>query len=261
MKALSPIMPEPDEQALMEVLKEIVRQLAKHRVLRGTPNGEAPLAVKGGTGMVMGLGLTRPSTDLDIDVSRRSLTPTALAVAVREIAGGLPGVAVERCDVKQHGRGYIRLWFKREGWDGRIQTKIDMQVCDGGQRHAQRMARPNGIDPESVDWVQGAPIYRSDVLIAKKLDTLVGENARQQARDLYDAAWILCNHPQSVPHESLNRLDAYINNLSSNEEAQWDRLFMQDYIMSRTDFMDTWLVLTERLDALLRPRGGQLTVA
>jgi len=256
MKALSPIMFEPDEQALMEVLKEIAGQLAKHRVLRGTPNGEAPLAVKGGTGMVIGLGLTRPSTDLDIDVSKRSLTPAALSVAVREIADGLPGFAVERCDVKQHGRGYIRLWIKREGPDGRFQTKIDMQVCDGKRVHPQSVARPNGICPESVDWVQGAPIYRGDVLIAKKLNTLVGENARQQARDLYDAAWILCNHPQSVPHESLHRLDAYVNNLSSSEEAQWERLFKQDHIMSRADFMDTWLVLTERLDAVLRPKDG-----
>ena len=41
-KALSPIAFEPDEQALMEVLEEIVRQLPKHRVLRDTPNGEAP---------------------------------------------------------------------------------------------------------------------------------------------------------------------------------------------------------------------------
>ena len=256
MKALSPIMFEPDEQALMEVLKEIAHQLANHRVLRGAPNGEAPLAVKGGTGMVIGLGLTRPSTDLDIDVSKRSLTPAALSVAVREIADSLPGFAVERCDVKQHGRGYIRLWIKRKGRDGRFQSKIDMQVCDGRQAHPRGVARPNGICPESVDWVQGAPIYREDVLIAKKLNTLVGENARQQARDLYDAAWILCNHPQSVSHESLHRLDAYINNLSSSEEAQWERLFKQDYIMSRTDFMDTWLVLTERLDAMLRPKDG-----
>ena len=252
MKALSPIMPEPDEQALMEMLKEIARQLAKHRVLRGIPNGEAPLAVKGGTGMVMGLGLTRPSTDLDIDVSRRNLTPTALCGAVREIVDALPGLAVEQCDVKQHGRGYIRLWVKREGRDGRIQTKIDMQVCDGGRPHRRRVARPTGIDPESIQWAQGAPIYRSDVLVAKKLGTLVGENPRQQARDLYDAAWILCNHPQCVPHESLHRLDAFANNLSSSEEVQWERLFMQDYVMSRIDFIETWLVLTERLDALLR---------
>ena len=256
MKALRPIQSEPDEQTLMEVLKEIARKLAKHRVLRGHPHGEAPLAVKGGTGMVMSLGLTRPSTDLDIDVSRRGLTPTALSGAVREIAGGLPGFAVERCDVKQHGRGYIRLWIRREGREGRIQTKIDMQVCDGRQAHPHRAARPNGIDPSNVDSVHGAPIYRSDILIAKKLNALIGENARQQARDLYDAAWILSNHPQSVPHESLRRLDAYISGLSANEEAQWERLFMQDYVMSRIDFMETWLVLTEHLDALLRPKGG-----
>ena len=249
-------MPDPDEQTLMEFLKEIVRQLAKHRVLRSIPCGEAPLAVKGGTGMVMGLGLTRPSTDLDVDVAKRSLTPTALSGAVREIAGGVPGFTVERCDVKQHGRGYIRLWVRREGWDGRIQTKIDMQVCDGRQPNPHRPARPNGIDPTSVDCVQGAPIYRSEILIAKKLNTLIGENARQQARDLYDAAWILCNHPQSVPRESLHRLDAYVSSLSSSEETQWERLFMQDYIMSRVDFMETWLVLTERLDALLRSKGG-----
>lgn len=132
-KALSPIAFEPDEQALMEVLEEIARQLPKHRVLRDTANGEAPLAVKGGTGMVMGLGLTRPSTDLDIDVSMRSLTPTSLSVAVREIAGSLPGFTVERCDVKQHGRGYIRLWMQKEGWDGRIQSKIDMQDATVGR--------------------------------------------------------------------------------------------------------------------------------
>ena len=237
----------------MEALTAIARRLATHRLLRGSPPGEAPLAIKGGTGMVMGLGLTRPSTDLDIDVSKRSLTPVALSDAVREIAGGLPGITVERCDVKQHGRGYMRLWLRREGLDGRLQTKIDMQVCDGGRTNKRWEARPNGIDPNNVDWVEGAPIYRSDVLVTKKLNTLVGENTRQQARDLYDAAWILCNRPQCVALESLRRLDAYANNLSPIAESQWDRLFSQDPIMSRADFTETWLALTERLDALLRP--------
>ena len=255
MTTLRPIRPEPGEQALMDILAAIARRLATHRLFRGSPPGEAPLAVKGGTGLVMGLGLTRPSTDLDIDVSKRSLTSAALADAVREIAGGLPGIVVERCDVKQHGRGFMRLWLRREGLDGRLETKIDMQVCDGGRAHSHWEARPNGIDPDSVAWVDGAPIYRRDVLIAKKLNTLVGERVRQQARDLYDAAWILCRHPQCVARESLRRLDAYANSLSPIAESQWERLFSRDAIMSRADFTETWLVLTERLDALLRPRG------
>ena len=249
---LRPIKPEPNEQALMDALAAIACRLAAHRLLRGCPPGEAPLAVKGGTGMVMGLGLTRPSTDLDIDVSKRSLTSTVLSDAVREIASGLPGMTVERCDVKQHGRGYVRLWLRREGLDERLETKVDMQVCDGGQAHPHSEARPNGIDPDSVDWSSGGPIYKKEVLIAKKLNTLVGDRTRQQARDLYDAAWILCNHPECVAGESLRRLDAYANNLSSREEAEWQQLFLQDLILSRVDFTETWLVLTERLDALLR---------
>ena len=255
MTTLRPIKPEPGEQALMDALTAIAHQLATHRLFHDSPPGEAPLAVKGGTGMVMGLGLTRPSTDLDIDVSKRSLTPAALADAVREIAGGLPGIAVERCDVKQHGRGYMRLWMRREELEDMLETKIDMQVCDGGRAHPHWEARPNGIDPNSVAWVDGAPIYKRDVLIAKKLNTLVGEHTRQQARDLYDAAWILCNHPQCVARDSLRRLDAYANNLSPNEESNWETLFSEDPIMSRADFTETWLVLTERLDALLRPRS------
>ena len=254
MTELRPINPEPSEQALMEVLAVIVRQLATHRLLRGSPQGQAPLAVKGGTGLVMGLGLTRPSTDLDIDVSKRSLTPSALADAVREIVGELPDVNLERCDVKQHGRGYMRLWFRKEGLDARIETKIDMLVCDGGRAHPQWEARPNGIDPNSVNWVGGAPIYKKNVLIAKKLNTLIGERTRQQARDLYDAAWILCHHPQCVAIESLRRLYAYANIHVPTEESRWEELFSQDPIMSRADFTETWTVLAERSDALLRLR-------
>ena len=63
-------------------------------------------------GPVMGLGLTRPSTDLDIDVSTRSLKPATLSNAVREIEGGLPSFAVEQFDVKQHESGYMRLWLR-----------------------------------------------------------------------------------------------------------------------------------------------------
>ena len=254
MTMLRPIMPLPSEQALMDVLIAVVPKLATHRLLRGSPHGQAPLAVKGGTGLVMGLGLTRPSTDLDIDVSKRNLTPVALADAVREIVSGLPGVAVERCDVKQHGRGYMRLWFRCDGLDDRLETKIDMQVCDGGQAHPHREARPAGIDPNSIAWVNGAPIYKPDVLVAKKLKTLVGDHTREQARDLYDAAWILLNHPQCVALETLRAFNAYANSLSPNDEANWETLFSRDLIMSRADFMETWLVLTERLDALLRPK-------
>ena len=254
MLELPPIIPTKGEQALMDMLTFVARRLSTHQMLRGSPAGQAPIAVKGGTGLALGLGLTRPSTDLDIDVSKRNLTQPVLADAVHDILQKAPNITVERCDVKQHGHGYMRLWVHADGISRRLETKIDMQVCDGGRGHPKWEPRPTGINPDHVTLTNGMSIYKPEFLIPKKLNTLIGARARRKARDIYDAAWILCHYPDAVPKQSLERLQTFAASLSSLDEQMWQRAFTRDDIMTRADFTETWCVLMERLDVLLDPK-------
>ena len=120
------IQPKAKEQILMNVLHALARELTKHRSFQHTP-----LIVKGGTGLALGYGLTRPSTDLDITcgsgISKEKVVDVAYALLSRD-----HNRKITRADVNQKGRGYVRLnWTDHEdGKEIHHETKVDVNVND-----------------------------------------------------------------------------------------------------------------------------------
>ena len=88
-------------------------------------------SLKGGTGLALGYGLTRPSTDLDITcgsgISKEKVVDVAYALLSRD-----HNRKITRADVNQKGRGYVRLnWTDHEdGKEIHHETKVDVNVND-----------------------------------------------------------------------------------------------------------------------------------
>ena len=135
-------------------------------------------SLKGGTGLALGYGLTRPSTDLDITcgsgISKEKVVDVAYALLSRD-----HNRKITRADVNQKGRGYVRLnWTDHEdGKEIHHETKVDVNVNDdlGGVTNY-----------EIRNEIRVLNIWN---IADSKLDTLTGERPREQARDMYDAAW------------------------------------------------------------------------
>ena len=144
---------------------------------------------------------------------------------------------MERVDVKQHGKGYLRIWFRMDGFDKIFRTKIDLGT--------------QNIYPKPVFEIRfGIPVYSIIELVELKLQTLVGERPRMQARDIYDAAWIVKNHPECVAGKTMHDLQIFVSNLSNDKIIELKRLFENDIIMGKVEFDGVMLSLMNSLEHL-----------
>ena len=226
------IQPKAKEQILMNVLHALARELTKHRSFQHTP-----LIVKGGTGLALGYGLTRPSTDLDITcgsgISKEKVVDVAYALLSRD-----HNRKITRADVNQKGRGYVRLnWTDHEdGKEIHHETKVDVNVNDdlGGVTNY-----------EIRNEIRVLNIWN---IADSKLDTLTGERPREQARDMYDAAWLMHNHMEVIAPWRRLALRRLLDRLSEDDMDMWEAKFIEDDIISRVDFNNVWLNLNESLE-------------
>ena len=86
------------------------------------------------------------------------------------------------------------------------------------------------------------------LLAQSKLNTFVGTSTREKARDLYDAAWLMENHFESiVPNQRIGLWKALDGPLLE-KAGEWRGFFSEDDIMSRASFDDTCENLSASLD-------------
>ena len=155
---LTRISPEDEEQLNMSLLWKLA-----HAMHHSPEMGKRRCAVKGGTALAIAYGTPRASTDLDLNVSKE----VDLIPIVRKALEKDRKIQIARLDTKQHGRGYIRLWYRHAELDTEkpIETKIDKQVCDG------REGRPDGIHDNEIGYCDGVPVYRIEHLAPMKANT------------------------------------------------------------------------------------------
>ena len=215
----------------MDALHVVAKRLTMHPAFRASP-----LVVKGGTGLALGYGLPRPSTDLDVTCSGKASKERVLAAALDALSQA-SGRTFLRADVKQRGRGFVRLQWEDEG-DGmkvRIDTKIDVNTED-----------PVAI-PANTVMRNGFRTFSLGAIAESKLNTLVGERARTQARDLFDAAWLMERHMDAVPPEQRLCLSALVSGPILDAFTEWSALFKRDDIMSKSSFDEVWESLEANL--------------
>lgn len=110
----------------MAALHAVAKQLTTHARFQASP-----LVIKGGTGLALAYGLPRPSTDLDVTCRGKADKEQVLAAAV-EALGPVAGRTFLRTDIKQRGRGFLRLQWEDDddGGKRRFETKIDVNTED-----------------------------------------------------------------------------------------------------------------------------------
>ena len=177
--------------------------------------GRAVAAMTGGSALRLCHGLTRPSFDLDLDVSERR---NWLALVRRTVASS-PWRGTATVDRKQGGRGPIRIVVNAGAAD-EWGTKVDLRICDG--THHPLLAP---ADCETVNEIRVRPLAH---IGRRKREKLLGADFREQGRDLYDYAWLVANKPNAVPVAWRVEFRDWVLRWGKPDEQRWLRTIAAD---------------------------------
>ena len=184
--------------------------------------GKAVVAVTGGSALRLRYGLTRPSFDLDLDVSTRLDWLKLARKAVMQSRWGTEAIV----DQKQGGRGYIRINVRPKD-SAPWQTKVDVRLCDGASHAA--------ITESDCAVIDGLSILALPLIAARKREKLMGENFREQGRDLYDYAWLVAQHPSAISVRDRLLFRRWLLEWSDNELRRWRFAIAADRALSGVD--------------------------
>ena len=175
-------------------------------------SGRAVTAMTGGSALRLCHGLTRPSFDLDLDVSERK----NWLGTIRKAVASSPWHDRATVDRKQGGRGPIRIVVNtgaagaaEEWWA----TKVDMRICDG--THYPPLAL------RDCETLRGIRVRRLQHIVRRKREKLIGKDFREQGRDLYDYAWLVANKPDAVPVDWRVEFRDWVLRWSKPDEQRW----------------------------------------
>ena len=242
---LPPIDAGPDEDAWQERIADVLRELDGGRV-RSAPR----IILRGGTAARLGHGLTRPSRDIDADLTE-PLDVWALLHAAAARAG-LAALAEPRRGRGQKGQ----LTLTDPAIARAAIVEVDLRILRDPRTLATIGActeRRNGI------WM-----YTAAELARQKIEMATESGRRRRAKDRYDIAWWLRNHVEHVAPEQRLALDTALERDPMLANA-WDNDHRRDRIMRRIDseaVHDALTTALERDPAVLQRRWpeGQLQI-
>ena len=182
-------------------------------------SGRAITAMTGGSALRLCHGLTRPSFDLDLDVSERGNWLRTIGRAVAS-SPWQHGAAVDR---KQGGRVPIRIVVNARAPD-EWTTKVDTRICDGANHPLLALG--------DCEIVNGIRVRRVQHIAERKRAKLLGSDFREQGRDLYDYAWLVANKPNAVPVEWRAEFRDWVLGWSKSDERRWTRIIADDRALS-----------------------------
>ncbi|MCY4156545.1 MAG: nucleotidyl transferase AbiEii/AbiGii toxin family protein [Gammaproteobacteria bacterium] len=199
-----------EQQALISDLELLAR----------AHTGANGLLLKGGTALLLGWGLPRPSSDLDFCCAGGFAGGKAKLLEGCANTLMMMGRNNVEFDIKQKGRGKGRLAYSDGSYDFRV--AVDLQLND-------ETANPVGAKPRR--GVLMPPLHQ---LAESKLQTLIGENPRMKARDLYDAAWLLSTHPNAISGGTKRKMRQALPRFIEELDV-WAEEFECDFVMSNHD--------------------------
>ena len=172
-----------------------------------------PCALKGGTGLRFQAQLPRPSTDLDFEGDgrirfRETLTKAATAAAGAQAHRVGPNYLWK-------GTATVRVLDATAGW---LNGTVDYR------RTGSRSGMPDRVPLDRCEQVRGIIIYTARELVTRKLQTVIGKRARQKARDIYDAAWIVSERPDLVGPADAKKLQQWVETTPAHRDTLARRL-------------------------------------
>lgn len=104
------------------------------------------------------------------------------------------------------------------------------------------------IDEDDVVTINGIRTYNLDRLATLKIDALVN---RAKGRDIFDVAYLLAQHPESVSNHDLQRIDQVIDIIGLND---LEAIMLDDDILDYFDLTDVAVKLVDNTIRLKRER-------
>ena len=208
-----------DRKALLVYLAREI--LARHGHL-------TPVVMTGGGALEHGHGAHRNTGDLDLDVADRIDRRTVAETIRRAIAKSRWNKRVQ-VDVKQGGRGYIRIRRHDGSGDPQWETKVDVR------RHGGTSGRAPIRDQDVIEVRDGGhrwQVYRLEKLARIKVEKI---GRRTQGRDLYDLGWILATHPEAFDRESREALCRKLQEEIVERYEIWHTMLGRDRAIQGTD--------------------------
>ena len=218
--------PTPEEEAVWRLLLDMGRAFSEEAAQRNVN-----VALKGGSGLKLSLGLERPSTDLDFEGTM----------------GNRGALGMARHAAKRMGERWenVRIW--RKGWrwvlspgtievsarekaTGRqVRTKIDYRAM------GSRPGIPKEFEPNDTEMLSGIRIYKARPLVERKLHALIGPGARRAARDGFDAWWLRRHAPEHITAEEGLALDRWEQTVlpGGEQHEDWKGLAARDEVLGR----------------------------
>ena len=208
-----------------------------------------PCALKGGTALRFQAGLSRPSTDLDFEGDKGISLRKTLMKAMAEAAPERP----YRIGHNFLWRGTVTITVD-DGQAGHARSAVDYR------KTGSRPGMPNQVPLERCERVRGINIYTPRELVNRKLQTIVGTQPRQLARDIYDAAWIVSARADLLQQTDAAKLRAWIENVTPRRREQLKNRLQEEELTARVNANDIWEALEtgiRRLKQGLDDPGGR----
>ena len=199
-----------------------------------------PCALKGGSALRLQLGISRPSTDLDFEgdqpIHVRKATAAAVARAglQKDYRVGLNWLKI----------GTVRLTPRRTRKTTTAEAHIDYRTM------GTRQNMPKRVDPERCEHVHGIQVYNARELIQRKLQTIIGNSPREKARDIYDAGWIVSNHPELIEKQDCRALKEWAESRTVDDLRELKARLLEDKVTKRVDATDVLRKLKAGIDRL-----------
>ena len=234
---LPPISASPDDEAWQERIGDLLRELDKARA-RSTPR----VILRGGTAAKLGHGLTRPSLDIDVDLTE----PIDLWALLTEAATRAEIVAIAKPNRGHTQKGELVL--TDPGIATAAMVEVDVRTLRGPhtlETIRTRTVRKNGI------WM-----YTARELARQKIEMATEPGRRRRSKDRYDIAWWLRTHIEHIEPEQRIALDEALRTEATLMNA-WDNDHRTDRIMHRiknTDVNDALMAALDRDPLVLQQR-------
>ena len=239
----------PAERIHYEMLTELARQFGSE-----LSRQSKMYAVKGGTGLKTGYGLTRPSTDIDIDTEDYVDVRNTIRSALRN----MPRYQRREIPLSERRIGYdddVALIDTKTGIE--LRTNIDCTMSGTFPGDTRR------LDRSKIVMHNGVSMWSLEEMARRKLAALIGPANRHASRDVYDAAWLVTHHRGLIGENQIDALNEWLKTTRPETAGwrEWNKLFDRDTVTGRVRFETVMKVLEEGLRCKPKPVQAPLRTA
>lgn len=199
----------PAQQSHVSAMRAVLASLA-----------DTPLALKGGTALLLCHGLDRFSEDLDFDAPKKLNLESRMEQSLSRICTRTRISRTKDTDTVQR----YRIEYEHQGIEGRLKVEVSCRDL---------------IDESTTMHCDGIRTYRVERLFAQKVNAF---EHRTTARDLYDLHFLLRRHRDHLAADDLSRLRHLMNDLSA-VEARFRPAFEEDDLFrSKSEALGEWIL-------------------